>query len=174
MNCVVIRAVGLGLLTPLLLSAGLLAEDVVTPAKTRPEMKRRIEALKERTSRLPLPDLTEEQRAAGARSVNNGRLRAIYLPESWQSQRPGSTAKCHVVVDQFRPGRTGEAARLRLQDSPVLDRLADERLPVLPGAPGTEASAGWHDGGGDCRSTQSGVSSRRTNSRRWSSRGRSR
>lgn len=75
------------------LSPALFAEDAVTPARTRPEMKRRIEALKERTSRLPLPELTEEQRTAGVRSVNNGRLRSIYLPESWQTQRPGNSSQ---------------------------------------------------------------------------------
>ncbi|MBX3449962.1 MAG: hypothetical protein KF777_10405 [Planctomycetaceae bacterium] len=61
-----------------------------SPAETRPEMKRRLEALKERTSRIPLPELSEADRAAGRSSVNNGRLRSIYLPPSWQSfQVPG-------------------------------------------------------------------------------------
>lgn len=55
--------------------------------KTRPEMKKRIEALKEREARIPLPALTPEEIASGKRSVNNGRLRSIYLPESWQANR---------------------------------------------------------------------------------------
>ncbi|MDB5346638.1 MAG: Carboxymuconolactone decarboxylase family protein [Schlesneria sp.] len=55
--------------------------------KTRPEMKKRIEALKEREARIPLPALTAEEIASGKRSVNNGRLRSIYLPESWQANR---------------------------------------------------------------------------------------
>lgn len=59
--------------------------------KTRPEMKKRIEALKEREARIPLPALTAEEIASGRRSVNNGRLRSIYLPESWQSNRSGSS-----------------------------------------------------------------------------------
>lgn len=73
---------------PLLLSTTIaMAEEAKSagPALTRPEMKQRIEALKTRTSRLPLPELTAEEIAAGRRSVNNGRLRSIYLPESWQS-----------------------------------------------------------------------------------------
>ena len=55
--------------------------------KTRPEMKKRIEALKEREARIPLPALTAEEVASGKRSVNNGRLRSLYLPESWQTNR---------------------------------------------------------------------------------------
>jgi alkylhydroperoxidase family enzyme len=46
---------------------------------TRPEMKAALEALKSRTPRLPLP----QSDAAGG--VNNGRMRAAYLPESWGS-----------------------------------------------------------------------------------------
>lgn len=60
--------------------------------KTRPEMKQRIEALKGREARLPLPPLTPEEIAAGKRSVNNGRLRSLYLPESWQQSRNTSPA----------------------------------------------------------------------------------
>ena len=74
------------------LTAAAVGDEAAAPAKTRPEMKRRIEALKERNSRLPLPALTEEQKAAGLRSVNNGRLRSLYLPESWQSPRTGVPA----------------------------------------------------------------------------------
>lgn len=58
------------------------AEDLTL---TRPEMKKRIEALKERTSRLPLPPPTAEEIASGRSLVNNGRLRAMYLPTAWQS-----------------------------------------------------------------------------------------
>lgn len=63
------------------------AETGTGLTKTRPEMKKRIEALKEREARLPLPALTAEEIAAGKRSVNNGRLRSLYLPESWQANR---------------------------------------------------------------------------------------
>lgn len=58
------------------------AED---PALTRPEMKVRLEALKERTSRIPLPPPTAEELASGKSLVNNGRLRSLYLPPSWNS-----------------------------------------------------------------------------------------
>lgn len=47
--------------------------------ETRPEMKQMLEALKERTPRLPLPE-------DGPGGVNNGRMRAAYLPESWSSR----------------------------------------------------------------------------------------
>ena len=58
------------------------AENV---AATRPEMKRQLQELKQRTARLPLPPLTEEEIASGRSLVNNGRLRSLYLPPSWQS-----------------------------------------------------------------------------------------
>lgn len=45
---------------------------------TRPEIKLALEALKEREPRLPLPPPTADDP-----SVNNGRMRAEYLPESW-------------------------------------------------------------------------------------------
>lgn len=54
-------------------------------ALTRPEMKARLEALKQRSSRIPLPPPTEEERASGRSLVNNGRLRSLYLPASWNS-----------------------------------------------------------------------------------------
>lgn len=74
-----------GLCIAVLVSSAAAAE--YEPAKTRPEMKRRIEALKQRESRIPLPALTADEIAAGRRSVNNGRLRSLYLPESWQTSR---------------------------------------------------------------------------------------
>jgi alkylhydroperoxidase family enzyme len=43
---------------------------------TRPEMKKALESLKDRTPRLPLPE-------SGEGGVNNGRMRATYLPEGW-------------------------------------------------------------------------------------------
>ncbi|HJQ80891.1 MAG TPA: hypothetical protein VJ828_13085 [Lacipirellulaceae bacterium] len=54
------------------------ASDTPKPVPaTRPEMKAALESLKSRTPRLPLPD----SNAQGG--VNNGRMRAAYLPESW-------------------------------------------------------------------------------------------
>ncbi|RLS55516.1 MAG: hypothetical protein DWH91_08985 [Planctomycetota bacterium] len=90
-----------------------IAEDAAPagPALTRPEMKQRIEALKTRTSRLPLPALTADELASGRRSVNNGRLRSIYLPESWQSSSSSRGPRGAVP--------TGIAATLNtLQQSP--------------------------------------------------------
>ncbi len=67
------------------LAATGIAAEPYEPALTRPEMKERIEALRSRSARLPLPGLTDEERAAGRSSVNNGRMRSLYLPPSWQS-----------------------------------------------------------------------------------------
>ena len=49
------------------------AETGTGLTKTRPEMKRTIEALKGREARIPLPALTPEQVATGVRSVKIGR-----------------------------------------------------------------------------------------------------
>lgn len=76
---------GLGTLTLMAMAAGV--ETTSTPARTRPEMKRRIEALKERSPRLPFPPLSDEERTSGRRIVNNGRMRSLYLPESWLASR---------------------------------------------------------------------------------------
>ena len=74
-----------GLIAVAISTSGIAAE--IAPAKMRPEMKRVIEGLKQRESRLPLPALTPEEIAAGKRSVNNGRLRSLYLPVSWMENR---------------------------------------------------------------------------------------
>lgn len=70
------------LILTLLCGRAVQADD---PALTRPELKARLEALKERTSRIPLPPPTAEEVAAGKSLVNNGRLRSLYLPASWTS-----------------------------------------------------------------------------------------
>jgi hypothetical protein len=53
---------------------------------TRPEMKEALEALKKSKPRLPLPPPTAEEKAkSGGRSVvNNGRMRALYLPAEFR------------------------------------------------------------------------------------------
>lgn len=81
-------------------ATGLSAESESGLTKTRPEMKRKIEALKERESRLPLPALTPEEIAAGKRTVNNARLRSIYLPESWQSSNFSSRSTTRPAAGQ--------------------------------------------------------------------------
>ena len=58
---------------------------------TRPEMKVALESLKLRAPRLPLPPLSPEEIAAGRSSVNNGRMRSLYLPAEWSSSRSSST-----------------------------------------------------------------------------------
>ncbi len=66
-------------------SSGWAADAPSGPAITRPAMKQKIQALKERTSRLPLPPPTAADLASGRPLVNNGRLRSIYLPPTWQN-----------------------------------------------------------------------------------------
>ncbi|MFM7056212.1 MAG: carboxymuconolactone decarboxylase family protein [Planctomycetota bacterium] len=61
------------------------AQESLSPALTRPEMKQRLEALRQRQSRLPLPPPTEAEHASGRSLVNNGRLRSLHLPASWTS-----------------------------------------------------------------------------------------
>ena len=89
------------------------AEDNL--ASTRPEMKTRIQALKERTSRLPLPPPTPEELASGRPLVNNGRLRSLYLPVSWQpfvipgwggrtARRPSSGTNSLLKALEAEPG----------------------------------------------------------------------
>ncbi len=73
------------LCTVALFTNGWSAENSGGVAMTRPGMKARIQALKDRTSRLPLPPPTAEEIASGRPLVNNGRLRSIYLPASWQN-----------------------------------------------------------------------------------------
>lgn len=83
-------------------------------ATTRPEMKKQIQGLKERTARLPLPPLTPEDRAAGRPVVNNARLRSIYLPASWQPFLvPGWGGNSAV-----KPGASTTAILNSLQSSP--------------------------------------------------------
>lgn len=73
---------------------------------TRQEMKQAIERLKQRQPRLPMP--TAEQRAAisnGGRAsggrpvVNNGAMRAHYLPASWQSANRGQQQNPELELD---------------------------------------------------------------------------
>jgi alkylhydroperoxidase family enzyme len=67
---------------PSLLQAEEQLSDTPKPVPaTRPEIKAALEALKQRTPRLPLP----KSDARGG--VNNGRMRAAYLPETWGTGR---------------------------------------------------------------------------------------
>ena len=51
---------------------------------TRPEMKQFLEDMKERTPRIPLPELTDEEKALDERGRGyESRLRTLYLPEGW-------------------------------------------------------------------------------------------
>jgi hypothetical protein len=89
-----------GLWACMFLPAQLFAEDTARPRPvplTRPEMKQYLEDLKERKPRIPLPQMTAEEKAALGERGNNyeGRLRYHYLP--WMEVRMG-----------FGPGRTAD------------------------------------------------------------------
>lgn len=69
---------------------GLTAEEPNRTPKivpqTRPEMKSLLEGLKQRKPRLPLPELKSGAGNGDLRStVNNGRMRNLYLPAEWTS-----------------------------------------------------------------------------------------
>lgn len=85
-------AAGLALaaLGPCLAAADEPASEPLPTPLTRPEMKQSLEALKERKIRIPLPELTDEDRARlGDRADSyESRLRYHYLPGS-QDQRGG-------------------------------------------------------------------------------------
>ena len=86
-----------GILILLVLAAGSSTSSCADdPALTRPEMKARLEALKQRSPRIPLPPPTEEERASGRSLVNNGRLRSLYLPASWNSWLISEIGRAHV------------------------------------------------------------------------------
>jgi hypothetical protein len=65
-------------------AAGLIRADEPRPVPlTRPEMKQSLEDMKERKPRIPLPKLTEEEKAKlGDRGTGyEARLRALYLQQ---------------------------------------------------------------------------------------------
>ena len=62
--------------------------DTVKPAPTtRPAMKQALEDLKQAQPRLPLPPLSDKEKAelGGRPIVNNGRMRQLHLPEELRS-----------------------------------------------------------------------------------------
>jgi len=101
-----------------LMAAGLASAADSTPtagpARTRPEMKKRLEALKGREARIPLPALSAEELASGRRSVNNGRLRSLYLPASWVATR-SQPAAAGTGAGAGGNARGGDVARTLTQ-----------------------------------------------------------
>jgi hypothetical protein len=80
------------LLTPLAMLAWVAPAAAEGPPRTVPatrdEMKKALDALKKRQPRLPLPPRTKEERdrPGGRPPVNNGRMRAYYLPAEWRGE----------------------------------------------------------------------------------------
>jgi alkylhydroperoxidase family enzyme len=80
-KCTCFAALGLFGLAPAAVADEARSSPLPTPL-TRPEMKQYLEAMKQRKPRIPLPELTAEERARGDREANyEGRLRSHYLPE---------------------------------------------------------------------------------------------
>ncbi|HTU17915.1 MAG TPA: hypothetical protein VMG10_07605 [Gemmataceae bacterium] len=69
------------LLGPAGLSQAAEPDTVKTAPATRPAMKQALEDLKKAHSRLPLPPLSDKEKAemGGRPVVNNGRMRQLYL-----------------------------------------------------------------------------------------------
>ena len=68
--------------------------------QTRPDMKRAIEALKQREPRLPLPPVEPSERDDLRSVVNNGRMRKTYLPPNWTPNFP----KIPISSGDNKPG----------------------------------------------------------------------
>lgn len=103
-----------------------LADSPVTTPRpvpaTRPEMKQLLEDVKKRPSRIPLPELTEQEKSQlGQRgSGYEARLRQLYVP----------TAE-GTVFGGYRPQNAGSAARTSggaASPSPDFTRNADENM----------------------------------------------
>jgi AhpD family alkylhydroperoxidase len=75
--------------------------EVPKPPPTRPAMKQAIEDQKKVKPRLPLPPLTDEEKArtGGRRLVNNGRMRAFYLPEELRGGNLPRSADPAMTLD---------------------------------------------------------------------------
>src|ERR1700723_3197087 len=70
----------------MLATAGAVRADEPRPVPlTRPEMKQFLEDMKARKPRIPLPEITEDEKAKlGDREAGyENRLRTLYLPEGW-------------------------------------------------------------------------------------------
>jgi alkylhydroperoxidase family enzyme len=100
MRHVLIAAALVGLVLQSEGRAGEQPSDVPKPVPaTRPEIKAALESLKERTPRLPLPE------SDGQGSVNNGRMRATYLPETWAGGGRGNWSANRQRQDGRRESR---------------------------------------------------------------------
>lgn len=106
------RPVNHSLVIAAFLSGTLCAQDAAdeplpTPL-TRPEMKQALEDLKDRKLRIPLPELTEEDRARlGDRADNyEARLRYHYLPGGDERLGAGSRGTAGGALREQDPNMT--------------------------------------------------------------------
>lgn len=112
------------------------AEAKAIPA-TRPELKEALEALKHRQPRLALPPV-EAGEQSGRPTVNNGRMRAYYLPASWQTWRwaqdPAATLDYVLVTECFWIVSRGNNCHYCLghqEHKLAVAGLSDDRLGLL-------------------------------------------
>lgn len=113
------NAIGLGLFLASLISPIGFCQDTLTEPRptpvTRPEMKRLLEDMKNRTPRIPLPELTEaEQANADPRSRGyEGRIRSLYLPNT--------DARGYLAFAGSPPQRPGgEPPRFTIEPDPTV------------------------------------------------------
>jgi alkylhydroperoxidase family enzyme len=105
------------------------AEDAVTTARpvpaTRPEMKRLLEDMKQRPIRIPLPELTEEdkQRLGERGNSYESRLRHHYLPPNEGSVFGFGSRRSRT--DSGNPAERGDNAERRTRD---FRRNADDNM----------------------------------------------
>ena len=97
-----------------LATAGIVKADEPRPVPlTRPEMKQFLEDMKARKPRIPLPELTEDEKAKlGEREIGyENRLRTLYLPEGWGFG--GGAGGNRAGSDRERGRRRAESERGR-------------------------------------------------------------
>ncbi len=105
-------------LTLILATASAIKADDPRPVPlTRPEMKQLLEDMKARKPRIPLPELTEAEKAQlGEREAGyENRLRTLYLPEGWGfggggggGNRPASTGNATPAPNPGGLGRNSD------------------------------------------------------------------
>ncbi len=111
-------AIGLMLLT----SGAVKADEPRAVPLTRPEMKQFLEDMKARKPRIPLPELTEDEKAKlGDREANyENRLRTNYLPEGWGFGGPGGGNRAATAAGKAAatPKAAGAGAGLGRNSDP--------------------------------------------------------
>jgi alkylhydroperoxidase family enzyme len=103
------KATALAMFLMLATSGPLKADEPRAVPLTRPEMKQFLEDMKARKPRIPLPELTEDEKAKlGEREANyENRLRTLYLPEGWGFGGPGGGNRGAAATPKAAAGGAG-------------------------------------------------------------------